>query len=136
MILSIDPGSDKSGIAIYDPEQEAVVYHQVILTERFEDYLAKFRGLYPLDLFLLGDGTFSKRFSKQLKELVPGYPLQLVDEAYSTLEARELYFQLYPPQGWRKIIPLSLQTPDKPFDDLVAVILLKRYLGEMPKICR
>ena len=136
MILSIDPGSDKSGIAIYDPENGAVILHQVILTEGFSECLAKFLSSYPIDYFLLGDGTFSKRFSEQLKKLAPEYPIMLIDEAYSTLEARNLYFQLYPPCGWRRIIPVSMQTPEKPFDDLVAVVLLKRYLGEMPKICR
>ncbi|HKM17981.1 MAG TPA: pre-16S rRNA-processing nuclease YqgF, partial [Limnochordia bacterium] len=34
----------------------------------------------------------------------------------------------HPPRGWRRLLPVSLQTPPVPIDDYVAVILAQRYL--------
>ncbi|MEM9217973.1 MAG: hypothetical protein AAGD25_26985 [Cyanobacteria bacterium P01_F01_bin.150] len=51
----------------------------------------------------------------------------LVDERYSTLEARDRYWQLYPPTGLAQFIPKSLRTIPRPVDDVVAIILIERY---------
>ncbi|AZR73939.1 hypothetical protein BBF96_11375 [Anoxybacter fermentans] len=134
MILSIDPGREKTGVAIYDPLTRAVIYHDIVPTRNFAKRFIEWEEKYSLKTLLLGDGTFSKSFQAELKKMGFDYKIVLVDEAYSTLEARKIYFDLNPPRGWRKLIPLSLQTPSKPIDDLVAIVLLKRYLGEMPQI--
>lgn len=134
MILSIDPGRDKTGVAIYDPKKRQVFFHQVILTTDFFQQIFIWSKENAFQLILLGDGTLSAAFFKKIQRLVPEIPIILIDESFSTLEARQLYFALYPPKGLKSIIPKSLQTPQEPIDDLVAIILLERYLGEMPKI--
>ena len=134
MILAIDPGRDKTGLAIYDPAKRSVRSHQIILTPDFSQSILAWSKELVLQLILLGDGTSALTFQKKLAELVPQIPVRLIDESFSTLEARQLYFDLYPPHGLKKFIPRSLRTPERPIDDLVAIILLERYLGEMPKI--
>lgn len=134
MILAIDPGRDKTGVAIYDPAKRLVRSHQIILTPDLFPAINAWSKERVFQLILLGDGTLAATFQKNLAELVPEIPVRLIDESYSTLEARQLYFDLYPPQGLKKVIPRSLRTPERPIDDLVAIILLGRYLGEIPKI--
>ena len=62
--------------------------------------------------------------------VLPGFPLHVVDEKYSTEEARELYWELFPPKGWRRLIPLGLQTPPEPLDGYAAVVQARRFLQQ------
>ncbi|MDE5111236.1 MAG: resolvase, partial [Trichodesmium sp. St7_bin2_1] len=48
---------------------------------------------------------------------------------YSSLEARERYWQIYPPRGFVRLIPPGMRIPPKPIDDIVAIILIERYLN-------
>ena len=61
---------------------------------------------------------------------MPGFPLYLVDEKYSTEEAKTLYWKLFPPRGWRSLIPLGLQTPPEPLDGYAAVVQVRRFLEQ------
>lgn len=134
MIYAIDPGRDKTGMAIYDPVRRSVVYHKIVATKYLLETLQTLRARYPLESFLLGDGTHSATISTSLQQAFTGVKCRLVDETNSTLEARTLYFKLYPPKGFRRLIPLTMQFPPEPVDHLVAIILLQRHLGHLPKI--
>jgi hypothetical protein len=54
----------------------------------------------------------------------------LIDEKYTTVEGRKLYFQYTPRRGWRRFVPLSLQYPPEPVDDFVAWIIGQRYVQQ------
>ena len=111
----------------------------MLRTRSFGDELLKFLygelqvknpwGLrQKLQAVVLGDGTTSREHKQWLEKALPGYPLHLVDEKYSTEEARALYWKLYPPKGWRRLIPLGLQTPPEPLDGYAAVVQVHRFL--------
>lgn len=134
MLMAIDPGKDKIGIAIYDPEEDLIIYRDIIPAEEFEKRLLLYKKEYNVQSAIIGDGTFSNKIVKQVKTKVPSMEVKIIDESYSTLEARRLYFKIKPPKGWRRLLPISMQTPKEPVDDLVAVVLLERSLGKMPKI--
>jgi RNase H-fold protein (predicted Holliday junction resolvase) len=51
-----------------------------------------------------------------------------VDERGTTLAARERYWQLFPAQGWRRLLPKGLRQPPRDWDDVVAQLLLERWL--------
>ncbi|MGK7894630.1 MAG: resolvase, partial [Xenococcus sp. (in: cyanobacteria)] len=55
-------------------------------------------------------------------------PIVMVNENNSTLEARDRYWQIYPPKGFRKFIPQTLRIPPRPIDDIVAILLIERFL--------
>ncbi|MDJ0527388.1 MAG: resolvase, partial [Microcystis sp. M53600_WE12] len=55
-------------------------------------------------------------------------PITLVDERNSTLEARDRYWQMFPPKGLQKLIPQGMRLPDRPIDDIVAILLIERHL--------
>lgn len=133
-ILAIDPGKDKNGIALYDIQAKAVVLYQIVPSCEFASWLSRFIQEYPFEQVIVGDGTHSQTILEQVRVIAPQCMLAVVDEAYSTWEARQLYFELYPPRGLKRFLPRSLQTPARPIDDLVAIVLLKRYLGELSDI--
>jgi hypothetical protein len=81
----------------------------------------------PLQGVVLGDGTGSRDWQQRLRPL--GVPVQLVPEAGTTLAARQRYWQLLPPRGWRRLLPAGLRLPPRDWDDVVAQLLLERHLG-------
>ena len=138
--LGIDPGRDKTGVALVE-ETGRILAVQVIRTRNFSDALLKFlydtlqaRNTWDLRkklrAVILGNGTSSGEHKQWIEKALPGFPLHIVDEKYSTEEARALYWQLYPPRGWRMLIPLGLQTPPEPLDGYAAVVQVRRFLEQ------
>jgi RNase H-fold protein (predicted Holliday junction resolvase) len=80
----------------------------------------------------MGDQTTAKRWKQQLsQELTNPLNIILVDERYTSLEARDRYWQMFPPQGLTKLIPKGMRQPPKPIDDIVAILLIERYLNRL-----
>jgi hypothetical protein len=38
---------------------------------------------------------------------------------------------MYPPQGLTRLIPQGLRVPPRPIDDIVAILLIERYLAQI-----
>ena len=53
----------------------------------------------------------------------------MVPEAGTTLAARQRYWELEPPRGWRRLLPKGLRVPPRDIDDVVAQLLLERHFG-------
>jgi len=81
---------------------------------------------------VMGDQTTAKEWKQRLhQELNQPINIILVDERYTTLEARDRYWQMYPPQGITKILPKGMRQPPRPIDDIVAILLIERYLQRL-----
>ena len=127
-IMAVDPGRDKCGLAVLSGTGE-IIWRQVVETARLPEIASsKFEEHKP-QLLVLGNGTTSKEAQARLEERLPGLVIKVVDEYRTTEEAKQLYWQVNPPQGWRRLLPLGMQVPPEPVDDLVAVILARRELG-------
>lgn len=125
--LGIDPGSSKTGLAVMD-ESGKIVFLQVAPTARLAEELLACRERWQASEGVIGNGTNSGRVADVVRKVLPDLPLQIIEEAHSTEEARRLYWQINPPQGWRKIVPLGLLVPVEPLDAYAAAVLLKRFL--------
>ena len=126
-ILGLDPGRDKCGVAVIDREKK-VVYHQVINSSQAIADIQQLCQQFSVNLIVMGDGTTSKSWCQQIESgLSTELPIVTVDETNSTLEARDRYWQMYPPTGWQRIIPQGLRVPPRPVDDIVAILLIERY---------
>jgi hypothetical protein len=77
---------------------------------------------------VVGNSTGSSAVVNALGDL-GGVPVTRVDETGTTLLARSRFFADRPRRGWRRLIPISLQTPPEPYDDYVAILLAERALG-------
>lgn len=143
MFFSIDPGLQKFGWAFLEgrellcsgisPTSSISIFLKNIEQSRWE-YLDDFilegkldtvKGK-SVDKVVLGNGTGKDIFKSLLNEAFSC--TALVDERNSTLEARSVYWELHPPKGWRKLIPISLQTPPRAVDDLAAYGIALKYL--------
>ena len=127
-ILGLDPGRDKCGVAIM-LGKDKLLEHQVIDSDRAIAHLKQLAQKYAVDLIIMGNGTTSKSWQKQLEFDLPTTPIITVDEKNSTLEARDRYWMMYPPRRFQRILPQGLRTPPRPVDDIVAIILIERYLN-------
>jgi RNase H-fold protein (predicted Holliday junction resolvase) len=128
--LGFDPGKDKCGLAIVDRQQQ-VIWHEVVPSDAV---LAQFTALqqqYPIALLIMGDQTASKQWKSRLQAAFPDLPIVQVDERYSSLEARDRYWQMYPPQGLARLLPQGMRQPPRPIDDIVAILLVERYLAQV-----
>lgn len=131
MILGFDPGRDKCGLAVMAIDR-TIYWHQVITTPQVIESVNALCETYPISLLVIGNQTTSKTWHQKLLQAgVPNLKITEVDERYSTLEARAKYWQMFPPQGVYRLIPESLRTIHDPIDDIVAIILIERYLDQL-----
>jgi RNase H-fold protein (predicted Holliday junction resolvase) len=131
VILGFDPGKDKCGLAVMGLDRK-LHYHQVVPSQDAIATIETLRQKFPVSLLVMGNQTTAKRWKQQLQtELKQSLNIMLVDERYSTLEARDRYWQMYPPQGLTKLLPKGMRQPPRPIDDIVAILLIERYLNRL-----
>lgn len=131
VILGFDPGRQKCGLAVMGIDRK-LYYHEVIAAEDAILTIENLRQKYPISLLVMGDQTTAKSWKKQLTEkLIEPLRIVLVDERYSTLEARDRYWQMYPPRGLYRLIPEGMRPIPRPIDDIVAILLIERYLERL-----
>lgn len=124
-IIGIDPGRDKCGVAVLTSDSE-IIFEEVIPTAEFESAVKMLSAQYKFELAILGNGTTHKYAEEVLRRLK--LTVKIVDEKFTTEEARREYWKKFPPKGWRRILPTSMQVPPEPVDGIVAEILVKRHL--------
>lgn len=125
-ILSIDPGREKTGIAILNNSD--VLEHKIINSEELVQIIKSLLEKYIIKTIVMGNGTSSKKKYDLLKREFIDRDIVLINEYRTTDEARKLYFQENPPKGWKKLIPLGMQVPPVPVDDYAAIVIGRKYL--------
>lgn len=126
IIVAIDPGTNKCGYAVVDSNLN-VLQREVTLAERIINRIKNSFKVYKIEKIILGNGTNYKQIENKLKNYFPRLKIILIEENFSTLEARKKYFEVYPPRGIYRLIPLSLRVPPCQYDDFVAVLLAEKY---------
>ena len=123
-VLAVDPGREKCGVAVCDPE--GIITRRVVSTAEVSRVVGTWAAEHGVDVVLVGNRTGGKR----VLEIIRALPVAvcLAEEAETTLAARRRYFQDHPPRGWRRLLPLSLQVPPEPYDDYAAAVIGERYL--------
>ncbi|WP_346353570.1 pre-16S rRNA-processing nuclease YqgF [Azotosporobacter soli] len=127
LLLAIDPGREKCGVALLTMAG-SVLQQEVVARTALGDWLRQCRLRYSVDLAVIGHRTASGSIRTLAEEA--GYRVELINEDFSTEQARQRYWQAHPPQGWRSLLPQGLLVPPKPVDDYVAVILGERFLSK------
>ncbi len=127
-ILAIDPGREKTGIAIL--KNSDVLEHKIINSEELVQIIKSLLGKYIIKTIVMGNGTSSKKKYDLLKREFIDRDIVLINEYRTTDEARKLYFQENPPKGWKKLIPLGMQVPPVPVDDYAAIVIGRKYLKD------
>ena len=126
MILAIDPGIDKFGLAVLDLSG-GIIDKKVILKEKFSQEISVMLNRYDPGALITGDGTGSDWVCGVLSALGKGKVVR-VDEKKSTLDARELAWRENPPGGIWKLIPKFFWPSPSDLDAWAAVVIGRRAL--------
>ena len=129
LYLGIDPGRSKTGLALVDGAGKILKLH-ITDSQNIDKEIVEFiQKSCPVQI-VLGNGTNSSNIGEAVQRVLQNVEIAVVEEAHSTEEARTLYWQENPPQGWRKLMPLGMLVPDVPLDAYAAVILVRRFLED------
>jgi len=130
MYFGFDPGKDKCGIAIVTLEGNPI-RHEVIASDTAIETLQNWIQTHSIQSLILGDQTGSKQWRSRIIEALPNLQIITIDERFSSQQARDRYWKMYPAEGLQKLVPLGMRTPPRPIDDIVAIILVERYLASL-----
>ncbi len=130
IILGFDPGREKCGLALVGVDRQ-LFYHQVVASDAVLATINALSQQHPISLVVMGDQTTAKEWKQRLEAgISPQISIFSVDERYSSLEARDRYWDMYPPKGLYRLIPKGMRQTSQPIDDIVAIILVERYLEQ------
>lgn len=105
------------------------IYHAVVLTPDLGREVRRLAAEHGVVTLVLGDRTAARQVEAALRESGVGLVPVIVNEHRSSEEGRRRYFRDNPRRGWRRLLPVSLQTPPRAYDDYVAIVLAERYLS-------
>lgn len=131
-ILAIDPGNDKTGIALLSQEG-LLVARAIIQTVSFDQEVSNVLAMCPgVESIVCGNGTNHRRLYPQVQALAKSrnLPCYLADESHTTEEAKKLYWVLHPPKGLKRLLPKGMLVPPEPVDDITAYVIGKRWLAQ------
>ncbi|WP_269622323.1 resolvase [Prochlorococcus marinus] len=127
-VISIDPGQKKCGLLLADIESKVVLDGRIVKREYVIELINDWMENYNIDLFILGNGTGSKYWKLLLidNNIIS---IRLVEEARTTLRARDRYWQLFPPKSICSKLLKTLSLTPKNIDSVVSLILIEDYFG-------
>ena len=138
IIVSVDPGRQKCGVAVVTSDLE-LISKEIVSREEAVNWVLELAERHGVHRIVLGDRTGSREFAceiakgiKKLKASTGGQQglhleVVFIDEHKSSMEGRRRYLLDHPLPGLGRLIPISLRTPGEPFDDYVAVVLAERF---------
>ena len=132
LILAVDPGRSKCGLAVVGSDS-GVRTRAVVPREKLIETVDRFARAYCPTVVIVGGGTGSKAARTAIETMSGPARVETVDEKFTSLDAKERFFQENPPKGLRRLIPTTMQVPQVPYDDYVAVLLAERYIAEHAK---
>ena len=103
--------------------------HEVIASAQATQTLVSWCEAFEIEALILGDQTGSKQWRSQIQAVLPALRIESIDERFSSQEARDRFWDLYPAQGFDRLLPRGMRVPPRAIDDLVAIILVERFLG-------
>ncbi|MEQ1820961.1 MAG: pre-16S rRNA-processing nuclease YqgF [Fimbriimonadaceae bacterium] len=131
VVLAIDPGSSKCGLALVERDAELnvkVLWRSITPRDQVLLRIEEAARIKPFRFIVMGQGTSSRKLVEEVREKFPSAGILLIDESNTSVGARERYWENNPRKGWRKLLPASMQVPPEPVDDFAALILAERVL--------
>ena len=125
IVIAIDPGISKCGLILADIKEKKVYEAVVIESYLLLEYVKKKYQNEKKIQFLIGNGTSSKNYIKDLNQLVPN--VIIAEEKNSTFRAKQRYFEIFPLLGINSFFPRELFILDKNLDALAALIIMEDY---------
>ena len=125
IVIAVDPGISKCGLIVADIKQKKVYEAVVINSHLLLKYVKKKYENEKNTLFLIGNGTTSKNYIKDLNQIVPN--VIIAEEKNSTYRAKQRYFEIFPLLGIKSFLPREIFILNKNLDALAALIIMEDY---------
>jgi RNase H-fold protein (predicted Holliday junction resolvase) len=129
-LLAIDPGKYKFGYAVMTAEKQ-VLQQGTAEVDVLCPLAKRLVADYNVQTVVIGDRTGGNSFYALLATTLAsaGVEMRKISEDNSSREGRRRFLETNR-QGWRRLVPLGLQSPWRPYDDYVAVVLGERFLAQ------
>src|SRR5688572_6298735 len=95
LVLAIDPGRDKCGLALVAGEGKTIQLRRVVLSGQMHEVIEELSRDWPFSHVVLGNSTASAQWRSKIEEWLPEVQIFTVDESNSSYEARALYWETY-----------------------------------------
>ena len=115
----------KCGVIIADLKKKKIHQALVIKSHLLINYVKKKYQKDKTLQFLIGNGTSSNVYIKDLNLLAPN--VIIAAEKNSTFRAKQRYFEMFPLEGIKRFLPRELFILNKNLDALAALIILEDY---------
>ncbi len=126
-IIAIDPGLSKCGVIVADIKEKKVYEAVVIKSHLLLKYVKKKYQSKKKVKLLIGNGTSSKNYIKNLYQFEPD--LIIAEEKNSTYRAKQRYFDIFPLKGIKCFLPREIFILNKNLDALAALIIMEDFLN-------
>jgi len=127
IVLGLDPGTDKCGLAVVS-RQQGPLYREVVSLAKLPEIVRRIAAQFAIDEVAMGDCTGAEQTREQLAQAGIDTPVTTVSEELTSMLARQRYWEDNPPRGFARLIPLGLRVPPQPVDDYAALIIAERLL--------
>jgi len=124
-VIVIDPGMSKCGVVVADMIEKKVYEAVVISSHLLLKYVKKKSQNEKNLQLLIGNGSSSKNYIKNLNQLIPN--LIIAEEKNSTYRAKQRYFEIFPVLGIKCFLPREIFILNKNLDALAALIIMEDY---------
>ena len=124
-LISIDPGKYKCGLVLAEINKKKVYEAIIINSELIGDYVRNLDKSEEISKIIIGNGTTSKDVREKLaflkKEIIT------FEEKNTTYRAKSRYFEIFPINGLKCLIPREFFILNKNLDAISALIILEDY---------
>jgi RNase H-fold protein (predicted Holliday junction resolvase) len=124
-VISIDPGKSKCGLVLAEITEKKVYEATVLKSELLGQYIKNLNNVEDISKIIIGNGTTSKGTKEKLnffeKEIIT------FEEKNTTYRAKERYFELFPINGLKFLIPREVFILNMNLDAISALIILEDY---------
>jgi len=124
-VITIDPGKSKCGLVLAEISEKKVYEAIILKSELLENYVRNLITVEDISKIIIGNGTTSREIIEKLyffkKEII------IFEEKNTTYRAKERYFELFPINGLKFLMPREVFILNKNLDAISALIILEDY---------
>jgi RNase H-fold protein (predicted Holliday junction resolvase) len=124
-VITIDPGKNKCGLVLAEINEKKVYKAIILKTEFLDNYVRNLITAEDISRIIIGNGTTSREIREKLyffkKEIIT------FEEKNTTYRAKARYFELFPINGLKFLIPREVFILNKNLDAISALIILEDY---------
>ncbi len=124
-LICIDPGKYKCGLVLAELSGKKVYKAIILKSELIEEYVRNLTIVEDIKEIIIGNGTSSGDVREKLnffkKDIIT------FEEKNTTFRAKTRYFELFPINGLKFLIPREVFILNKNLDAISALIIMEDY---------